>query len=407
MTARPDDLFTGDSLDRVFAAVGLGRRDYAGALFRTLGLLGIAWLPMAALSMIEGHWLWRDAEGAAVAGQSFVFDLATWAQNWGFIPLAFFAEILIGRRMRHALTDLGIVSSPAEIAGLDAWALRFARSRVLHWICVALAFWFSWAWARTEIANGVDTWHTVRAGSPGAWYAGILPFDEWFRLAGVWATFVALPIFTFLWLRWVWKIAVWTAFLGRVSRLDLRLMAVHPDRTGGIGCLSDVQTSFSGVLAGTGILVMAFLMYKLNWEGMSFGHPSIWIPTVVYIFLAPGVFLGPLFMFTSALAETKRLAKERIYPLTIDVAEDFRDRWLANPALGAEELLHSRHSSHLADLHAAFRAVREMRVVPFDRRSALELFAAAAIPFVPLAFVVELPERVRVLLDMLGGAGGA
>lgn len=60
---------------------------------------------------------------------------------------------------------------------------------------------------------------------------------------------MSLPIFTFLWLRWVWKVAVWTAFLYDLSRRRLRLMAVHPDRTAGLGCLSDVQTSFSMILA--------------------------------------------------------------------------------------------------------------------------------------------------------------
>lgn len=394
-------IFTGDPFHRLLARIGLGEPGYRGAVRRIAALLVIAWVPMAVAAALEGHWL-VVADGRLVPRESLSLDLATWAQTWGFIPLAMWAEVFIGRRMRDALGYLGIVADPADIARLDAWALRIARTRILHWMCVALAFWFAWAWARTEVANGTDSWHSVVAGPDGAWFSGLIPAAEWLTVAGVWVTFVALPIFTFLWLRWVWKIGVWTAFLARVSGLRLKLMAVHPDRTGGLGCLSNVQTSFSWILGATGILVMAWLAYKLAWEGTPFSHVSIWLPLVVYIFLAPAVFLAPLFLFTSALAETKRQARERLYPLAVDVAEDFRDRWLARPEADAEALLHTRHSSHLADLHAAHRAVEEMRVVPFDRRSALELFSSAALPFAPLLFIAELPEKLDAVLRFFG-----
>ena len=396
---REAGIFTGDSFHRLLARLGLGDPGYRGATWRILVLLGIAWVPMAIAAGLDGHWL-VVVDGHVLPRQSLTLDLATWAQTWGFIPLAMWGEVFIGRRMRDALGYLGIVADPADVARLDGWALRLARTRVLHWVCVVFAFWFAWVWARTEIADGANSWHSVVAGPDAAWYSGFLARDEWFTVAGAWVAFVMLPLFTFLWLRWVWKIGVWTAFLVRVSGLRLKLMAVHPDRTGGLGCLSNVQTSFSWILGATGILVMAWLAYKLVWEGTPFTHLTIWLPLVGYIFLAPAVFLAPLFLFTSALAETKRRARERLYPLTVDVAQDFRDRWLALPTAGAEELLHSRHSSHLADLHAAHRAIEEMRVVPFDRRSALELFSSAALPFAPLLFIAELPEKLQAVIQL-------
>jgi len=72
------------------------------------------------------------------------------------------------------------------------------------------------------------------------------------------------------------------------------------------------------------------------------------------------------------------------------------------PGERAEELLHQTHTSHLADLYAVWHAVDDMRVVPLDRRSAAELFSAAALPFVVLVFLSELPEKLEALQKLFG-----
>jgi hypothetical protein len=43
-----------------------------------------------------------------------------------------------------------------------------------------------------------------------------------------------------------------------------------------------------------------------------------------------------------------------------------------------------------------------MRVVPFDVRSVVELVGSAAAPFVPLADLFKLQDRVRKILELLG-----
>jgi len=48
---------------------------------------------------------------------------------------------------------------------------------------------------------------------------------------------------------------IWTPTKRGVPGGRLKLMAVHPDRTGGLGALSDVQTSFAIIIFGTGILL--------------------------------------------------------------------------------------------------------------------------------------------------------
>jgi hypothetical protein len=73
------------------------------------------------------------------------------------------------------------------------------------------------------------------------------------NFAGWWAMLVTLPILNYWWLRWIWKIALWSWFLYRMSRVPLILVPSHPDATGGIGFVSDVQTKFGLAILAFGI----------------------------------------------------------------------------------------------------------------------------------------------------------
>jgi len=393
------DLFAGDVFDRLLTRLGLPARTGADTVLRALGIWLVALVPLVVLALLEGRFLWRDDAGRFVPRMSLVGDWAAWTQIVFFIPFAICAEAFIAGRMRAAVPHLATVAGAGEVRRLAAWSGRAARSPWLALLAIP-AYGFTWAWARTEIDNGLDTWTSVVVPPGGsAWFSAFLDRGEWFTMAGLWVTLVSLPLFTFLWLRWVWKIGVWTAFLARVSKLRLRLMAVHPDRTGGLGSVSDVQTSFWVILLGTGVLFAGFVYFKVAVEEGN-RPETLWAPVIGYFLLAPSAFLTPLFLFTAQLWATRDAARRRLEPLTLEMAERFRDRWLTDPAAGVEDLLHEAHTSHLADLHAAWHAVDDMRVVPFDRRSALELFSAASLPFVVLIFLSELPEKLQALFTV-------
>ena len=58
-----------------------------------------------------------------------------------------------------------------------------------------------------------------------------------------WYVGVSVPAFLFLGLRWFWRGFVWSRFLARLSRLDLRLVATHQDGAGGIAFVGGGQIS--------------------------------------------------------------------------------------------------------------------------------------------------------------------
>jgi hypothetical protein len=376
-------LFRDDYFNRVLARLGLGDSKPWGPVIRILTIVGLSWGVPAAFA-----W-WKRPELGTFSREFFFYDIANWAQCAVFMPFAIGAEPYIDDKMRTAMRHLRIVAPRGDLRSLMTRAATLSRSWIAEAVCLALAYIFTWSWALDEVTNGQASWHTE-----------VTAAGERFTAAGWWVALFSLPLFTFLWLRWVWKIGTWTWLLHGVSRLRLRLYPAHPDRTGGLGCLSDVQTSFALLLFGTGILFAAFVGYKIRLEGTSVTSRTVLGPVIGYILLAPAAFLAPLFLFTSTLHRTKREALLRYSALGAALTRRFEQRWLYDSRRGADILETSGHSA-LADFRANFEIVERMRVVPFDARSVIELFGSAAGPFVPLANLLDIPAKVRAILELL------
>jgi hypothetical protein len=402
----PLSLFTGDGLHRLLSWLGVEGRERPDLLRRAVWGVVLTWAPLVLLARWSDNLLVAMPDALAGRGpqlpgalanyvprESLFLDLAAYAQFVGFIPLAFFAEGFIGGKIHTALSRLRPLAHGRSLHSIAQQASRMGRAAWVDLLIIVIAVGATWSWAYPELHNGLDSWHT----------SVVAPASEDFTPAGYWAAWFALPFFTYLWMRWVWKVFVWSFFLYRVSRLPLALRAAHPDRTGGLGCLSDVQTSFAAILFGTGVLFAAWGIHKFVFERTPLGSMDVWGPILFYIFLAPGAFIGPLFLFTKKLARVKREGLVRYGDMAIRLASRFERRWLRVDRKNPDELLESPQPSTYADFSTAYQIVESMRVVPFDRRSFIELFSASATPFTPLVFLLELPDKIRNLVSLLGG----
>ena len=63
--------------------------------------------------------------------------------------------------------------------------------------------------------------------------------------AGWWCALVSSPVFWFLLLRWLWRHAVWGLLLRDLARLELRLVATHPDGAGGLAFIGQYPNAFA------------------------------------------------------------------------------------------------------------------------------------------------------------------
>ena len=116
---------------------------------------------------------------------------------------------------------------------------------------------------------------------------------------------MSLPLVQFILLRWYFRLLIWTRFLWQVSRIDLRLVAIHPDRAGGLGFLSTVTYAFAPLLAGQGVLLAGVMANKIFYAGAKLTDFKLELLAMVIMMLF--FVLAPLLVFTPRLARTKRI----------------------------------------------------------------------------------------------------
>ena len=120
-------------------------------------------------------------------------------------------------------------------------------------------------------------------------------------LAGAWSHWIVKPLFQFLVLRWIWRFVVWGWLLFRISSLPLKLVAYHPDRSGGLGFLSVYPMVFSGLIFAMSAVVAAQLVSEVMSDGMAgqmvWSLIASWCIFVLLVFVGPlAVFLKPLYL---------------------------------------------------------------------------------------------------------------
>jgi hypothetical protein len=216
-------------------------------------------------------------------------------------------------------------------------------------------------------------------------------------LARGWYSLIALPLFQFLVYRALWRWAIWTQMLWRLSRLRLQPLATHPDQAGGLEFLSLPSLGFAYVVAALSatqagvwadqVLHAGVKVTDLKWEALSF------------VVAAVVVALGPLLVMSIHLWRCQFEGRHQYGDLATDYARQFHARWMQ--ARERSDLLGTADIQSLADLANGYAVVDGTRMVPFGPRAVFAIVAAALAPMLPVALLgVPLPE----LLAKLAGA---
>src|SRR6185503_17406820 len=149
-----------------------------------------------------------------------------------------------------------------------------------------------WIW-KHQIALGAASWYAI----PDAAGMHLTP-------AGLWNAYVSVPLFQFILLRWYCRFFLWFWFLWRVSRLDLRLVATHPDRAAGLGFLGKSTNAFAPILFAQGALLAALIASQILYAGQNLMAFKVEIASFLAFFVA--IVFSPLAVFTPGLAFAKR-----------------------------------------------------------------------------------------------------
>lgn len=353
---------------------------------RVVGIALLAWLPLLLLTAFTDHAL----AGAEVP---FLLDLDVHARFLIALPLLIAAELIVHARIRPVIRqflerDLIAAEDRARFQDIIDSTMRLRNSVLLEVLLIVFAFTGGhWVWTQQGVLN-VATWYAA----PEAGHMHL-------TVAGYWYAFVSLPLFRFIGFRWYMRLLLWYWFLWRVSRLELRLKPLHPDRAGGLGFLTGSLFAFAPVLIAHTVLYAGLIGNRIWHEGAQLPDYKMDIAFVLsYLVL---LVLLPLTFFVLQLADAKRDALREYGILASQYVSDFRQRWLEGN-IPRETLLGSADIQSLADLGNSYDVVREMRPLPVGLRTVVQLGILIALPFLPLTLtIIPLDQLVDRMVDIV------
>jgi hypothetical protein len=217
-------------------------------------------------------------------------------------------------------------------------------------------------------------WHLVQRDATG----------EHLTAAGWWYAF--LGVFRFVLFPWYFRLVVWYIFLWWVSRLLLRLKALHPDRPGGLGFLAISVHALTPLLVAHSVTIAGAIGNRIWHEGATLPAFQQEILGVVLMLMA--IVLLPMTFFIGTLARTKRQGTREYGGVAMEYVDDFHVKWMHGKPPAGEQLVGSADIQSLADLGNSFEVVRKMRLLPFDRHEIVTLAISVALPFAPLVLTM-------------------
>jgi len=219
-----------------------------------IGIALICWLPLLILSILEGV-AWGDSVAIP-----FFYDIAVHTRFLIAVPIFIVAEAIIGPMLVQVAVHIGTsgrvrAREMQKYKAAVAEGLRLRDSKYAEGIVFIIAL-VSTILSMFIFAQEVPNWRWLHSA------AGVN-----LTMAAYWYAFVSLPIFQFLFYRWLLRMFNWSRFLYRVSRLNLKLLPTHPDRAGGIGFIGENQRFFAFIAFALGVVFSGMYANDILYEG--------------------------------------------------------------------------------------------------------------------------------------------
>jgi len=366
-------LTKGGPFFKLMVRSGLMKPEFARPARRATFLAVFTWLPLLILSLVQGLAFDGPVE------LPFLWDFAVHVRFLICVPLLIIAEVLLDARTRAVVKHF-VDSKLVQVKDYPAFesvvrqAGRLRDSLLAEAIIVGVVI-VSVIFLRIEYLGSASTWQVL------------VSEDGRIRtLAGWWYLFLAIPFFQFLVSRWVWRFLIWSHFLRSLSKMDLRLIPIHPDLAAGLGFLSPAQAKYGIIVFAVSSVIAAKIGEEILYGGASLLDYKIIIGGYVVMMLI--VLLAPLLVFTPKLLMVKRRGLLEYSALGNEYTEAFDRKWIRKEVPEGEPLLGSSDIQSLADLGNSFQFVRNMRAFPIDRNSILPIVVATVLPMLPLVLTV-------------------
>ncbi len=334
--------------------------------------VAVAWVPLALLSALRG--------GGSF--QSFLTDYATQSRFLIIIPVLILSAPALHERRQQVAEHIETFLVPRDQYPTfhDDWtSTDRLRDSWLTRIVIAVLVYATVIWLHQYLSpEGIEF---------TAWWRGTGGV-RFMSPAGTWAAFVSYPIVFYLGFLWLWRQLLWLRFLQLTTRLNLQLVAAHPDGLGGLGFLEGAlrgQLPFAFCL-GVGLAgAVANRVFHDGQKLMAFRNlPLILIAAVLLICVAP------YFLFTSTLMRMRRHATLKYGAFARAVGEQFEKKWLDRAVSLDEDVLEVPDFSTTTDLYGVVNNINNIRVIPVGRVDVYALVVVALVPAIPIV-IASIP----------------
>ncbi len=359
------------------------------APLRAAILVGLAWGVPLVLSALEGRALGPLAEAP------YLLSLGAMARFGLAIAIFVLMERLVEERLK---THLGqfvrapLLAPSAIPAAADAVVRALGRlnSRIAELVCLILAALIT--------ASPVTMSAGVKASS---WLLTVTPEGDQLTLAGWWAVVVSNPLFWFLLLRWLWRQVVWSLLLREFARLELRLVASHPDGAGGLAFLGQYPNAFAAFVFAVSSVLGAALAHALLADELT---PTVYGYVMgAWLVIVMGLFALPLFAFRTPL---RRLKEATVLHASAVATRHERavERKILGRNLAAAADASDATAGDVPDAAKLFAAGRKLSTQLFSRAALVPVGTAALLPLVaagatriPFADILKIAKRLLLL----------
>jgi hypothetical protein len=387
-TARPtsDALFENGPPLGMLRRLGIVKGDQLNVGRRAIFVVFVGWIPLVLLTVVQSAVLGTDGV------TSLSWEIGAHARYLVAAPLLVLAEVDCAQRLnaivRH-FVEGSLVNNSDRNSFDTAMALagKLLNSNFAEITVVALAYVLVAASVFPQPLDQLPAWHKT---------GGVAPT---FSPAGWWHVLISLPLLLTLLLGWMWRLVVWTRLLWLITRLDLRLMASHPDRAAGLGFLGYSVRAFYIVALAVATIIAGRSAHIILLGGA--------FPTQFYFFngclllAVAALFVAPLLVFTPTLITAWRRGALEYGALADRVGTAFEDKWLGHDQQTEKAALDKPDFSATTDLYSIVANVYAMRLVPIDIKSVILLGIAILLPFVPVVFLALPLEQIAAGLKKL------
>ena len=347
----------------------------------------VGWVPLLVLATYQSTTL--DQPGL----DSFFPDFAVSCRSLIAAPLLVLAEWTciphLGAIALH-FRKSGIVAQADDDRFESAWysTLRLRESTTADIAIILIAYALIAVLISAAPMSAYPAWHV---------FGPIEPL--FYSPAGWWHALISLPLLFALLLSWVWRLFLWVRFLFLMSRLPLRLLPAHPDRTAGLRFVAYSVQSFALVAFSLGVIA-AGSAAKRVYQGVPFESLAMTVLGLVAFVLF--VFSGPLFIFLSHLLRAWKKGTLQYSALAGKVGRQLEDKWFRSGRIVSEAALNAQDFSATTDLYQVASNVYEVRLIPFSAASLGILVAMTVAPFFGVALMfVPIQVIVREIATLL------